>query len=112
MKWWPPCATCAERSGETARLHQQLAEERARYERLLDRLLQLEREGFHPPQPIPTLDATGSLPGVVMEAIQARVGDRPTASSVAEWAREALKDLSPDQVAQRIWDGVSEEVLA
>ena len=100
----------ADLRSEIAWLRAQVEAERARNLELTARLMELQREGFHPPAaeaPAPAGDdPLRALPWMVVEAIQTRVPEPSVAAQTARWAAQVIGEVGPEKVAEMIWDGL------
>lgn len=77
-----------------------------RYTALVDRLHQMQRDGYRPASEVPVGPTPDPLPDAVLEAISARAIDRDTAREMEQWARGRLAaGEEPGAVAQQVWRG-------
>lgn len=84
----------------------------AKYDALVQQMLQMKREGFDPPsEPGPALDAPAdNLPGIVREAVEQRAVDTPSRRLLEQFAaRELRRNQSPEDVAVAVLAGESLE---
>lgn len=95
----------------SAELHQELERERDRYERLVERTVEMQRQGFVARTPETYTDTTPKFPDLVVAAI---LGRSPGLSSevgrqlVAFASQELAAGRDAQAVADSIWNGGGE----
>lgn len=93
---------------DLAQVRQDLATERDRYERLVDKMAELQRAGFTSREPVRYQSEAPSLPEPILAAIVARGGGlgSETGRLLTGYAlAELAAGKSAEQVETAIWDG-------
>src|ERR1051325_2897197 len=100
----------ADLRSEIAWLRAQVEAERARNLELTARLMELQRDGFHPPAPeAPAPAGDEPLRAVRVLGVagtETRVPGASVAAQAGRWAAQVIGEVGPEKVAEMIWDGL------